>query len=78
MTVFRHAIHPALIIVLAFLAGDGPGSAASGREINGGVNATLDRFYTRKPPVFSVRFVLIPAGSAPAPASITHSRSGAS
>ena len=39
MTVFRHAIHSALIIVLAFLAGDGPGSAASGREINGDVIA---------------------------------------
>jgi len=49
MTIFRHAIHSALIIVLALLAGDGPGSAASGREINGDVNATLDRFYHHIP-----------------------------
>jgi hypothetical protein len=45
MTIFRHAIHSTLIIVLALLAGDGPGSAASGREINGDVNATLGLMY---------------------------------
>jgi hypothetical protein len=42
MTVFRHAIHSALIIVLAFLAGDGPGSAASGLGTGACVNHTFE------------------------------------
>jgi lipid-binding SYLF domain-containing protein len=49
MTGHGKAFCIAMIAALALLAGHAPGRAADAREINAGVNATLDRFYRQIP-----------------------------
>jgi lipid-binding SYLF domain-containing protein len=49
MTGHRKAFCIAMIAALALLAGNAPGRAADAREINAGVNSTLDRFYRQIP-----------------------------
>jgi lipid-binding SYLF domain-containing protein len=49
MTGHGKAFCIAMFTALALLAGNAPGRAADAREINAGVNATLDRFYRQIP-----------------------------